>query len=832
MAVETAVNHQQRLSATWLGPVPEPAPTLDWRLLLYNLALLVAAPALAAYLLWRVVVRSKSRTGWDERLGFVPQAARFRPGGLRIWLHAVSVGEVAVASCLLEGIRRRIQGAQVVVTTTTPTGRALARDSCRSADAIFYFPFDFVPAVERALRAVRPDLVMLMEGELWPNFLSAARRRGVSTMVVNGRVSERTYRRLRVLGPLFAWIIRRVDRYCAQSKLDAGRIITLGADPARVANLGNVKFDQLIPRVPADERERLAHELGVAGAQTLIVAGSTHPSEEKIVLDAFHTVRQVDPAARLIIAPRDIGRAGDVDNVVAQAGLRSRRRTHGQPPATEGPNTVVILDTLGELRKVYAIATVAFVGGSFVMIGGHNVLEATSQGVPCVVGPQMHNFRDIASIVTEAGIGFQAQTPEDLGAIMAALLKHRARLQEIDRQCEAVLAQHRGAAARCVAAASEMLSYRAPQAQVGMSAGLRAFLLAALAGADTSAWAHGVVALLAPLSALYWLGLKVNRLMYRLGLARVTRLPAPVISIGNLTSGGTGKTSAAALLAAEALKRGKRPAILSRGYGRGGRGGGVAVVSDQGSVLAEPLVSGDEPYLLARKVPGATVMVGKDRRQTGRQAIEEHGADLLILDDGFQYWRLAKDREIVLIDALAPFGTGLVLPAGILREPLSHLRRADVVWITHADLADAEQVAALRARIRRLFNGPIVEAVHRPIELRSLDPGTTLDLGELKGKVVAALSGIGNPLAFELTLARLGAHVLPVRFPDHHRYTAEDCLAVERFAKRRGAMIVTTEKDAVRLLAGAFTTPVWVLSVALAPMSPGGGLAAELEAIA
>jgi 3-deoxy-D-manno-octulosonic-acid transferase len=831
MAVETAVNHQQRSSFMWPGPPPEPPPTFDWRLLLYNLALVLAAPALAAYVLWRIVVRSKSRTGWNERLGFVPQAARHRPRAPSIWLHAVSVGEVAVASCLLDGIKRHIPGARVVVTTTTPTGQSVARSSCRDADAIFYFPFDFLPAVERALRAVRPDLVILMEGELWPNFLSAARRRGVSTMVVNGRVSERTYRRLRVLDAMFAWVIRRVDRYCAQSKTDAERIITLGAEPGRVANLGNVKFDQLIPRVPADERGRLGHELGVADAQTVIVAGSTHPSEEKIVLDAFHTVRQVDPAARLIIAPRHIERAEEVGNTVAQAGLRSRRRTQGQPPAAEGPNTVVILDTLGELRKVYAIATIAFVGGSFVTIGGHNVLEATSQGVPCVVGPHMHNFRDIASIITEAGIGFQAQTPEQLGAIMARLLKDRAHLQEIDRQCESVLALHRGAAARCVAAASEMLSYRAPQAQMGVAAGLRAFLVGALSGADTSAGARALIALLAPLSALYWLGLKVNRLMYRLRLARVTRLPVPVVSVGNLTAGGTGKTSAAALLAAEAVRRGRRPAILSRGYGGAARATGVAVVSDQGRLVAEPAQSGDEPHLLARKVPGATVLVGKDRRETGRRAIAEHGANLLILDDGFQYWRLAKDREIVLVDALAPFGTGLVLPAGILREPASHLRRADAVWITHADLVSEERVAAVRERVRRFFAGPVVDTVHRPIELRSLNAGTTLDLGELKGKVVAALSGIGNPLAFELTMARLGARVLPVRFPDHHPYTPEDCLAVERFAKRRGAMIITTEKDAVRMDAGAFTVPVVVLVVELAP-TRSGGLASELEAVA
>jgi tetraacyldisaccharide 4'-kinase len=828
MALRSAIDEQPQPSVVWLAPPPAPPPAGDWRLLLYNLLLTFAAPALAGYALWRIISRGKSRTGWAERFGFVPPSARYRPGGPRIWVHGVSVGEIGVTARLLEAIQRHLPTAQVLVTTTTPTGRAVAAKSCPAAQAVFYFPFDFMPAVERALRLVRPDLCLLIEGELWPNFISAAARRGAATVVVNGRISNRTLRRLLLLGPLFHWVVRRVDRFCMQSDRDAQRIVRVGADPARVSNLGNIKFDQTAARVPPDERARIARELGVADARTVVIAASTHPGEEEIALRAFHTIRQVDPGARLIIAPRQLQRAAEVEQLVAQAGLRSRRRTQGSPAAAEGPNTVVILDTIGELGRVYSVATIAFVGGSFAPIGGHNILEAAAQGVPSVFGPIMHNFRDIANTMIEAGLGFEVPRPEDLGPAMARLLEDRRRLEDIDRGSERVLACHRGAADRCAQAAVQMLGYRPPVPPASAGDQFGEFVVSALSGYDRSIAARLLVAAFAPDSLLYWVGLKINRLAYDLGLLRTTRLTAPVISVGNLTAGGTGKTSAAAALAAATIARGKRPAILSRGYGRQ-RGRGCAVVSDGARVLADHLTAGDEPVLLASSVPGAAVLVGKDRRESGRRAIEDLHADVLILDDGFQYWRLEKDREIVLIDALAPFGTGLLFPAGILREPLSHLRRADEVWLTHTDLAGADRVNSVRARLQRCFNGPIMDTIHAPVELRPLDRAEPMSLAELQGKRVVAMSGIGNPLAFELTLRRLGAQVLPVRFPDHHHYSPADRRAVERFAQRRQAIIITTEKDAVRLGAGAFSAPAWALRVRLIAAHPGVDLILQPE---
>jgi tetraacyldisaccharide 4'-kinase len=318
------------------------------------------------------------------------------------------------------------------------------------------------------------------------------------------------------------------------------------------------------------------------------------------------------------------------------------------------------------------------------------------------------------------------------------------------------------------------------------------------------------------LSALSWLyrgGLEANLLGYRLGLLKRTRLGAFVISVGNLTSGGTGKTSATQLIARALMQAEVRVAVLSRGHG--GRSAGV--VSDGARVLMTAQESGDEPLLTARALPGVPVLVGKDRRVTGAQAIRDFGAQALVLDDGFQYWRLVKDSEIVLVDALNPFGNGRVLPRGLLREPLGHIRRCHAVWITHADLADRGAVEALRERLRRLHpQATLAEARHRPTAIRELGGDAPIPLDRLRGLRVTALSSIGNPAAFEMTLERLGALVAPLRFPDHHAYAPRDLEQVFARACSSTDAILTTEKDAIRLPAVSGPLPIWILRVEMA----------------
>jgi len=326
------------------------------------------------------------------------------------------------------------------------------------------------------------------------------------------------------------------------------------------------------------------------------------------------------------------------------------------------------------------------------------------------------------------------------------------------------------------------------------------FLLAVVSGERRSLGAAVLRGLLRGASYLYALGLGLNRWAYRLRLVRTTRLPAHVISVGNLTLGGTGKTSCVLWLADRFRAAGRKVAILSRGHGRESRGR-VGVVADGERLRMTAAEAGDEPFLLARTLGDVPVLVGKSRIRTGRYAVEQFGAEVLILDDGFQYWRLIKDWDIALVDATSPFGVGSLFPAGTRREPLSHLARADLLWITRSECVTEEELKALRARLQTLCpTTPIVVTEQRPAYVRSLPETARRPPEELCGRRVCALSSIGNPAAFELTLERLGvAALIPARFPDHHRYRPEEVAAVATAAQGEADLIVTTEKDATRL---------------------------------
>lgn len=297
-------------------------------------------------------------------------------------------------------------------------------------------------------------------------------------------------------------------------------------------------------------------------------------------------------------------------------------------------------------------------------------------------------------------------------------------------------------------------------------------------------------------SWLHGIGLEIDLFMYRLGLARVTRLPVEVVSVGNLSMGGTGKTLAVQRLARELAATGRQVAILSRGYRRKSADA-VMVVSTPHGVCGIPRECGDEPCLLAHSLPGVPVLVGKNRRVTGRYAVEHFDIDTLLLDDGFQYWRLYKDREIVLLDALQPSTRDHLLPRGFFREPWSHLRRAQDVWITHAALGAPSRVAQLAARVRRHApHAQLRYTEHMPTCLRTAD-GTAQSLERLRGQRVLALSGLGNPQQFETMLANLGAEVTPCRYPDHHPYSADD-FAVIAGKLDANQLLITTAKDAIR----------------------------------
>jgi tetraacyldisaccharide 4'-kinase len=322
-------------------------------------------------------------------------------------------------------------------------------------------------------------------------------------------------------------------------------------------------------------------------------------------------------------------------------------------------------------------------------------------------------------------------------------------------------------------------------------------------------------AALSVLSGFYLAGLKARQAAYGAGLMRRQKVNAWVLSIGNITAGGTGKTPAAIYYARKFLGEGRSVVVLSRGYGRAAPAAGPLAVSDREKVLLSPRECGDEPYLIARKVPGVPVVVCAKRVKGAELAMERFGAEVIVLDDAFQHVAIARDEDIVVIDCANPFGFGRVLPRGLLREPLSALGRATRFLLTRADECEHEHIIEKLKELNPAAE--ILRSRHRPVGLTALSGEGEEACDWVSGKKVLAVSGIGNPKAFEDTLKRLGARLVhALRFEDHRWYDAADIAAIESAAKRFGAEhIVSTEKDGVRL--------------ALTPKAPKDTLLLEIE---
>lgn len=377
-----------------------------------------------------------------ERLGFFP-AATASPA---IWIHAVSVGEVRAVDRLVAGLKSAFPDRHLVLSTTTPTGRALAlaRDD---VDAVVYFPLDLPATVRRALDRIRPEFVVVAETEIWPNFLRLCSRRHIPVFMVNGRISDRSYGRYK-LGR--RWLGRVLDGYRLlgmQSALDAARIRTLGAPQERTRVLGNLKYDR------PDERAGLDPALGgwLSGMQPLLVAASTAAGEEPMVIDTWRRLRENHPALKLLIAPRLPGRFDEVEGMIRSSGVEPARRSALPPPG--GPAVdVLLLDSIGELPGVFEHATVVFMGGTLVPRGGHNVLEPARFCKPIVFGPHMENFREMARTFLDAGAAVQVRDSSALAGTIDRMLTDPAHAGAIGLNARRVASENSGATDRTLAA--------------------------------------------------------------------------------------------------------------------------------------------------------------------------------------------------------------------------------------------------------------------------------------------------------------------------------------------------------------------------------------------
>ncbi|MFN7981886.1 MAG: 3-deoxy-D-manno-octulosonic acid transferase [Vicinamibacterales bacterium] len=365
--------------------------------LAYSLLSLLIFVVVSPYFVYQAVRYKKYVGSVKQRLGYLPIAFNV-DNEPSIWIHAVSVGETLTVKALIADLRAQYPRLRLFLSTTTIAGQQVARKNLQQVDGVFYFPFDWGFTVRRTLDIVRPRMFVMMETEIWPNLLRECRERGIKTVVINGRISARSYPRYKMVRPLFRRVLADIDRFCMQSDESAQRIIDLGADPQRVTVTGSLKFDSLPAPTPVSHgrpRELVLRYFRVAASRVVLVAGSTMKPEDSAVLRAFARIRSISPGALLVIAPRQRERFDEVERLAKEEGFSVTRRSNlaiDSEPRTD----VVVLDTFGELAQVYQIATLVFVGGSLADYGGHNILEPAVFGKPIVFGPHMHNFREIA----------------------------------------------------------------------------------------------------------------------------------------------------------------------------------------------------------------------------------------------------------------------------------------------------------------------------------------------------------------------------------------------------------------------------------------------------
>jgi 3-deoxy-D-manno-octulosonic-acid transferase len=414
--------------------------------LAYSLLTLVVFLVVSPYFVYQAIRYKKYIGSLRQRLGFLPITFNI-DGEESIWIHAVSVGETLTARALAVDLKAQYPRLRLFLSTTTIAGQQVARQSLQHVDGVFYFPFDWTFIVRRTLDLVKPRVFIMMETEIWPNLLRICRKRGVKTVVINGRISSRSYPRYRLVRPFFRRVLADVDRFCMQSEESARRLIDLGADPARVTITGSLKFDSLeLPTASSHgkPRERVLRFFRISPNRQVVVAGSTMRGEESAVLHAFARVKQLSPGALAIVAPRHPERFGEVERLARDAGFvtvrRSELRIDAEPRAD-----VVVLDSIGELAQVYQLATGVFVGGSLTDHGGHNILEPAVFGKPIIFGPYMQNFREIADTFLVNGAAVQVHSDRELEETLLALLTDPVRRARLGAAARALVEANRGA---------------------------------------------------------------------------------------------------------------------------------------------------------------------------------------------------------------------------------------------------------------------------------------------------------------------------------------------------------------------------------------------------
>ena len=797
--------------------------------ILYSiLATIVFIVFVLPYYLYRMFTEEGFKKRFRQSMGFLrdDEIANIK-GTNCIWIHGASVGEIVATSPLVKEIKARMPEKKVLVSAFTVGGYNMAKQIIPEADEIIYFPLDFPFVASSVVRRVHPGIFMPVETELWPNFLRTIKELHIPVMMVNGRISEKSMKNYRYLYGIWDDMLNTVTRFCMQSRIDADYITHLGADSKKIFVTGNTKFDQTYAEVTPEDLAAYKKELGIEDAYPVIVAGSTHPSEEDAVLEAFRDVRKEYPRARLVIAPRKTSRSEEIKRLAKKFGYETGFRSKLKEMASPRPqDPVLLIDTIGELGRIYAVGDVIFVGGSLVHHGGHNVLEPAAHAKPILVGPSMENFKDSYSLLSKIGACRMIKNTAELTQAILEISKDDALRKKMGDASIQVIRENRGAAIRSIDSLQNLLELNTPpqtfhadyivntrnfnEAGGGglkHSDALVQYLFQVAHGTDIPFYGWLLLGFLRLLSYLYEFGVRFILWLYKMNLLKTKKLNCCVISIGNITVGGTGKTPTAQKVARMVRDMGYRVVILNRGY-RSHWDKELGVVSDGKKIYMTAYEAGDEAYLMAKTLPGIPVVIGKDREVTGQYAVDKLGAQVIIMDDGYQHWQLKRNLDIVLVDTLSCFGNGSVLPRGTLREPLEDLNRASMILLTKTDQSSLLSRTQLCDVINRYNKqAPVIGSIHHPLNFVEIADWykdihvNVKDLSELKGQKVMVFSAIGNPSSFEQTLASCGLDILEaIRYPDHHDYGMLEMQYISERAKELKAVaLITTGKDAVKI---------------------------------
>lgn len=403
------------------------------------------------------LLKNKFHKGFMARFGVFPKGVKFdRP----IWVHAVSVGEALSVRRFLEELRMRFPGRQLVISTVTAAGNKIVRGFAKSEDFVTYLPLDFSFIVKRVVKRINPGMVIIAETEIWPNFIFCLKKNKIPVVVINARISDKSYRGYFCLKPWMKHIFNKVDVFCAQTGTDAKRLMRLGVYPDKIKVTGNIKFDSIIYEVSEEIRNECMGKLGLTAQDKFFVAGSTHPGEEKIILKVYLKLLTMFPGLQLLIAPRHIDRANRIMRLVRKLGFEPvlvSSIIDKENIFLKKEKTVFILDTVGQLVNYYAVAYIVFVGGSLIKKGGHNILEPAALGKPVITGQYMFNFRDIAAMFEREAAFIMVHNQVELAHAFKDLLQNPSKVGSLSKNALALVKGNRGATKRDIDYINERL---------------------------------------------------------------------------------------------------------------------------------------------------------------------------------------------------------------------------------------------------------------------------------------------------------------------------------------------------------------------------------------